>query len=350
VKETATDGTVQPSPPPEATHRVVVDEAHDGWRLDMCVAALVPGVSRSAAQRLIEGGRVTVAGRRRPQGFRVAAGVAIEASVPVAAPREAPRPQAGDLDILFEDDDLLAINKRPGVVVHPGAGHQSGTLVNQLAATGRTFSVIGGADRPGLVHRLDRDTSGVLLIAKSDAAHLALAAQFKDRVVSKTYLALVLGPQIPDRGAIASDFGRRPGDRKQFTGRVRSDRKALTEYETIARAGLCALVRVRPRTGRTHQIRVHLSENGHPIVGDRVYGRAYPRPGSRPEDEAAALRTITRHALHALAIRFRHPRTGEWMQVAAPLPRDFRQVLEAVFGSVPADLAGPAPDSGIDPP
>lgn len=312
-----------------------MDDAHAGWRLDMCVAALVPAVSRSAAQRLIDAGEVLLDGRRRPQGFRVPGGATLEVRVPATPPRESPRPSAGELDILFEDDDVLAINKRPGLVVHPGAGHQSGTLVNQLLASGRSFSILGGADRPGLVHRLDRDTSGVMLVAKNDAAHIALAAQFKDRVVAKTYLALVLGPQLPDQGVIASDFGRRPGDRKQFTGRVRSDRKAITEYETVARADLCALVRVRPRTGRTHQIRVHLSELGHPIVGDRVYGRAYPRPGSRPESEATALREMTRHALHALAIRFLHPRTGVSMEITAPLPRDYRQLLHAVFGDAP---------------
>ncbi len=315
----------------------------------MCIAALVPGVSRSAAQRLIDGGAVSVNGRRRPQGFRVPAGATLAVQVPAQTPRATPRPQAGDLDILFEDDDLLAINKRHGVVVHPGAGHQSGTLVNQLIATGRSFSVVGGEDRPGLVHRLDKDTSGVMLIAKNDATHIALAAQFKDRQVSKAYLALVLGPRIPDRGVIESDFGRRPGDRKQFTGKVRSGRKAITEYETLARAGLCALVLARPRTGRTHQIRVHLSEHGHPIVGDRIYGRAYPRPGSRPEDEAAALRIMTRHALHAYTIRFRHPGTGAWLEIVAPLPRDFANILEAVFGSLPQAVQRPGGVFGLDP-
>lgn len=316
----------------------------------MCIAARVPGVSRSAAQRLIEAGEVTVDGRKRPQGFRVAGGAVIAVHVPAAPARTLPSPQAGDLDILFEDEDLLAVNKRAGVVVHPGAGHQSGTLVNQLVATGRSFSVIGGEDRPGLVHRLDRDTSGVLVIAKNDATHVALAAQFKNREVSKTYLALVLGPRIPDRGVIESDFGRRPGDRKQFTGKVRSGRRAITEYETIARAELCALVFARPRTGRTHQIRVHLSEHGHPIIGDRIYGRAYPRPGSRPETEAAALRTMTRHALHAFAIRFRHPGSGAPVEIVAPLPRDFTHLLEAVFGTLPGVVQRPGGVSRFDPP
>ena len=279
------------------THQVEIDPTRDGMRLDMAIAALVPGVSRSAAQRLVELGEVRLDGRRRPQGFRVTTGALLEVRIPAPPVRTGLVPQAGgDLDILFEDDVVMAIAKRAGTVVHPGAGHQSGTLVNQLIASGRTFSVIGGEDRPGLVHRLDKDTSGVLLLAKSDQAHATLAMQFKDRTIRKAYLALVLGAQIPDRGVFRSSFGRSPGDRKQFTGRVTSEREAITEYQTVLRSSLCALVVARPRTGRTHQIRVHLAEGGHPIVGDRVYGRAYPRPGSTPQAEAASLRMMERHA------------------------------------------------------
>jgi 23S rRNA pseudouridine1911/1915/1917 synthase len=315
------------------SHSFVADGAHAGARLDVLVAALVPGVSRSAAQRLIDAGHVTVDGRRRPQGFRVAEGQAVSVTVPPPEPRAAPVAGPVDLDVLLEDDAVLALNKRPGLVVHPGAGHQSGTLVDLLVASGRTLSTLGGPDRPGLVHRLDRDTSGVILVAKTDAAHESLSRQFKDRTVRKAYLALVLGPAIPDRGTISSAFGRSAGDRKQFTGRVREGRSAVTDFETRLRGSLCALVVVRPRTGRTHQIRVHLAERGHPIVGDHVYGRAYPRPGSRPEDEAATLRTIERQALHAFALRFAHPVTGRPVEVAAPVPRDLRRVCEAVFGA-----------------
>jgi 23S rRNA pseudouridine1911/1915/1917 synthase len=309
-----------------------VDPARGGGRLDVTVAAMAPGVSRSAAQRLIEVGLVLVDGRRRPQGFRVATGAVVRVSIPPAPERPPPGPLPGELTVLLEDDHVLAIAKRPGLVVHPGAGHQSGTLVDILLASGRSLSVVGGEDRPGLVHRLDRDTSGVMLVAKTDAAHEALSRQFKDRTVRKGYLALVLGPHLPDRGTFSSSFGRRVGDRKQFTGRVASGREAVTEYRTLLRGGLCALVLARPKTGRTHQIRVHLAEGGHPIVGDHVYGRAYPRPGSRPEAEAAAVRRIERQALHAWAIRFRHPATGEQIEVKAPLPRDLRAVLSAVFG------------------
>lgn len=302
-------------------------------RLDVLIAAHVPGVSRSAAQRLIREGHVRVDGRPRPQGFRPGPGARIVVEVPVPAPRvPALQAESGDLDILFEDETLLAIAKRPGIVVHPGAGHRSGTLVNLLLASGRSLSSLGGPERAGLVHRLDRETSGVLLVAKDDRAHEVLARQFKERTLRKAYLALVLGAGIPDAGEIATAFGRRPGDRKQFTSRVRQGREAVTEYRTLQRGGLCALVLVRPRTGRTHQIRVHLAERGHPVVGDRVYGRAWPRPGSRPAAEAEALRAMTRVALHAWALRFWHPTTGEVATLVAPVPRDFRDVCTAVFG------------------
>ena len=328
-------------------HAVTVDQIHDGSRLDMAVAALVPGVSRSAAQRLIELGEVRVNGRKRPQGYRVVVGATLQVRIPTPPPRTGLIPQTGgELDILYEDDQVLAVAKKPGTVVHPGAGHQSGTLVNQLIASGRTFSIIGGEDRPGLVHRLDKDTSGVILLAKSDAAHSALAKQFKDRTIRKAYLAIVLGAHLPDRGEFRSSFGRRPGDRKQFTGRVSSEREAITEYQTVMRASLCALVVARPRTGRTHQIRVHLAEGGHPIVGDHVYGRAYPRPGSQPEAEVAAMKLISRQALHAWGIRFTHPADGRWIEIIAQPPRDFRIVLDAVFGETWRETLSNVPIDG----
>jgi 23S rRNA pseudouridine1911/1915/1917 synthase len=335
------DDAGPPQGTPARTERVVVDAARRGGRLDVALAALVPGVSRSAAQRLVEGGLVRVDGRRRPQGYRVGEGAVLEVEIPATAPRAAPGPMPGELPILYEDDALLAVDKRPGLVVHPGAGHQSGTLVNLLLASGRALSVLGGPDRPGLVHRLDRDTSGVMVVAKTDAAHEALSRQFKDRVVRKAYLALVLGAHVPDRGLIESSFGRRTGDRKQFTGRVAAGREAVTELRAVLRGGLCALVLALPRTGRTHQIRVHLAEGGHPIVGDHVYGRAYPKPGSRPEGEADALRAVHRHALHAWCLAIRHPVTGQPMRFTAPIPRDLATVFAAVFGP---DWAGALPD------
>lgn len=315
-----------------AIHRIEVDASRAGERLDVLVAVSLPQVSRSAVQRLIAQDRVLVDGRRRPRGFRVPEGAVIQVEVPPEPPRSPLEPQPGDLDILYEDQEVLALLKRPGVVVHPGAGHRSGTLVNRLLASGRTFSTLGGEDRPGLVHRLDKDTSGVLLLAKTDRAHLSLSRQFQDRTIRKAYLAMVLGATTPDQRVIRSAFGRRPGDRKQFTGKVREGREAVTEVRTLIRGTLCALVLAIPRTGRTHQIRVHLAEAGHPIVGDRVYGRGWPRPGSRPEEEVEALRRIDRQALHAWIIRFTHPADGTPRIVTAPLPGDLLEVLDGVFG------------------
>lgn len=297
------------------------------------MAERVPRLSRSAAQRLIRLGLVRVDGRVRPQGFRPRPGMQVVVEVPAPPPaKPAIRGEPGDLDILFEDEYLLAIAKRPGVVVHPGAGHRSGTLVNILLASGRRLSSYGGPERAGLVHRLDRDTSGVLLIAKDDSHHEVLARQFKDRTVRKAYLALVLGSRLPDKAEIRTAFGRRPGDRRQFTSRVREGREAVTGYRTLLRGNLSALVLVWPRTGRTHQVRVHLAEHGHPIVGDREYGRAYPRPGSRPIEEAEALRAMRRVALHAWALGFRHPASGHALTIVAPVPKDFRDVCVTVFG------------------
>ena len=320
------------TPQASSVHWIEVDAAQAGERLDVLIAARLPFLSRSAAQRLIEQGQVRVDGRKRPRGFRVPAGATIQVEVPPEPQRPPLEPQPGDLDILFEDDEVMALAKRPGVVVHPGAGHRSGTLVNRLLASGRAFSTLGGEDRPGLVHRLDKDTSGVLLLAKTDRAHQALSRQFQDRTVRKTYLALVLGSDPPDQQVIRSAFGRRPGDRKQFTGRVREGREAVTEVRTLIRGRLCALVMAHPRTGRTHQIRVHLAEAGHPVVGDRVYGRGWPRAGSRPEEEVEILRHVQRQALHAWSLQFRHPVDGELRTVVAPVPRDLSEALDGLFG------------------
>ena len=297
----------------------------------MLVAARLPEVSRSQAQRLIRAGLVRVDGRVRAQGFRPAPGSVIEVTLPEPPRPSSPLAEPGDLEILYEDDRILAIAKRPGDVVHPGAGHRSGTVVNRLLASGRALSSIGGPERAGLVHRLDRETSGVLVIAKDDEAHAALARQFKDRTIRKAYLALVLGAGTPDRWRVQTAYGRRSADRRQFTGRVREGREAVTEFFTLLRGALCAWILAHPRTGRTHQIRVHLAEGGHPIVADRVYGRGYPRTRAETA-ETQALRRLNRTALHAWGLRFRHPGSGDPITLIAPVPEDLREVLRAIFG------------------
>lgn len=312
----------------------IAEASDEGSRLDMAIAARFPLISRSVAQKTVKNQGVLVNGRPKPPGFRLQEGLTVEITLPEAAEHKPVSADTGggSLDILWEDDYLMIVNKKAGLVVHPGAGHGSGTLVNILLASGRSFSTIGGEDRPGLVHRLDKDTSGVMVIAKDNATHEKLSNQFKDRVIQKTYLAIVLGPRINDRGIIETSFGRRSGDRKQFTGKVLDGKPAITEYETLLRANLCALVAAYPKTGRTHQIRVHLAESGHPVVGDHVYGRSHPKRGSLPGSEVEALENMKRHALHAWRIEFVHPATGAQISVKAPLPGDFRRTLDGLFG------------------
>lgn len=322
----------------EKEFTLLVSENQKGERLDVFIASSNIGLTRSAAQRAIKEGLVTVSGVRRPQGYRLKGGEEVKILLPQKEEKDQGLeglvgPQREELPILYEDPYLLAVAKRPGLVVHPGAGHRTGTLVSLLLASGRRLSTIGGPERAGLVHRLDKETSGVLLVAKDDWTHAELARQFKERLVSKAYLALVLGAHIKDSGTIKTFYGRRPSDRRQFTSRVKSEREAITEYRTLARASLCALVLARPLTGRTHQIRVHLAEHGHPVVGDHVYGRAYPRKGSEPEREVEVLRTIGRTALHAWALLFVHPKTGQKMRLFAPVPSDLEEAFSALFGN-----------------
>lgn len=316
------------------TLEFTTNETHDTTRLDMAIAAAFPAISRSVAQKIIKNGDVRVDGRNRPAGFRLQPGMVVTVTAPEKIENAVPRPEPGSspLDILYEDEFLIVINKPAGLVVHPGAGHGSGTLVNRLLASGRTFSNFGGEDRPGIVHRLDKDTSGAMIVALDNGTHEKLSDMFRERTIHKTYLAVVLGPGIKDQGLIETFFARRAGDRRQFTGRVGEGRAAVTEFRTMLRGNLCALVAAHPKTGRTHQIRVHMAESGHPIVGDRVYGRGWPRRGSRPEHEVLAMEIMKRHALHAWRIEFIHPVTGETVDVKAPLPGDFRKMLDGLFG------------------
>ncbi len=298
---------------PEAKTNQAADLVADiaGERLDVFVARRLPEFTRSRAQRLIDDGRVTVAGQRAKPALRLEAGQRVHVVLP---PPVADRvePESIALDILFEDADLLAVNKPAGMMVHPAPGHRSTTLVNAILAHCRDLSGIGGVLRPGIVHRLDRDTSGVIVVAKNDAAHNALARQLKDRSVEKTYLALVQGTPRPAEGVIDAPIARDPRNRQRMAV-VEGGREAVTSYRVVERFRGMSLLEVRPRTGRTHQIRVHLAAIGHPIVGDRTYGRP------------SAL--IARQSLHARRIAFAHPRSGERMEIEAPLPRDLRDVL-----------------------
>ncbi|MBM4386571.1 MAG: RluA family pseudouridine synthase [Deltaproteobacteria bacterium] len=299
-------------------------------RLDLFLSGRMKGFSRSQIQKMIEDGLVLLNGGAAPPSRKVKTGSTITVSVPRPAEYEAV-PQDLPLEVLYEDSDILVINKSAGMVVHPGAGNPDGTVVNAVLSRCKDLSGIGGVLRPGIVHRLDKETSGVLLVAKNDSAHQNLGDQFKRRGVNKEYIAIALNPEIPDKGKFATKFGRSRNDRVKFSSRVRAGKEAVTEYEVLARSKTAALILVKPKTGRTHQIRVHLCESGHPIAGDKLYGRSYPKTSPENTDEIAALKSLARHALHAYYISFIHPRTGRLKEFKAPIPEDMRSVIKALF-------------------
>ena len=302
--------------------RLVVLPADDGLRLDVFVARHLPALSRARIQKLMSGGHVLRAGAAVKPALRVEAGwtIDVEVPAPVAA---TPRPEALPLTILHDDDDMVVVDKPAGLVVHPGAGHAGGTLVNALLHHVKGLSGIGGAERPGIVHRLDRGTSGVMVIAKHDRAHRALARQFHDREVRKEYVALVWG-RIPAGARIDRPIGRDPKHRQKMSSRARHAKAAETRVIEVTPLGSVSLVRLTIGTGRTHQIRVHLADEGHAVVGDTVYGgarRSLP-PG------LAALTTLERPFLHAASLSFAHPGTGKPVTFAAPLAEDLTAILE----------------------
>ena len=297
----------------------------DGVRLDRALAELMPERSRSAYARLIGEGRVQIEGKAALRASEtVTAGQRLEVDLPDPLPSTV-QSQDLPLEILFEDDDIVVLDKRPGIVVHPSAGHADKTLVNALLFHVRNLSGIGGEIRPGIVHRLDRDTSGVMIIAKNDEAHRALTAEWGTDRVRKEYTALVYGKPHPDHGTVDAPLGRDPHDRKRMAV-VAGGRRAITDFETVESLRYVALLRCRLRTGRTHQIRVHLKSIGHPIVGDPLYSGPQWR-GIPDKLLQKALKSFDRQALHASLIRFPHPRSGVVMTIEAPLPDDFAQLL-----------------------
>jgi 23S rRNA pseudouridine1911/1915/1917 synthase len=300
---------------PDQFQEYSVTQRDAGQRLDALLARC-SGLSRARVQRLIQDGHVLLGGHPQKSHHRVSPGETIQLRVPPPTPLDL-IPEAIPLDILYEDDDLLVLNKPPGMVVHPGAGRTSGTLVHALLAHCQTLPGIGGVERPGIVHRLDRDTSGGLVIAKTEAAHQSLSRQFKARQVRKTYLALVHGEMRQETGRIEAPIGRRENDRKRMGVRASGGREARTAYRVLRRLPGMTLVELGLETGRTHQIRVHLAHIAHPVVGDRVYGGRRERRHAGSDAPAAE-----RQLLHAWRLGFHHPRTGAWMEFTAPVPED----------------------------
>jgi 23S rRNA pseudouridine1911/1915/1917 synthase len=321
---------------PANPYRFTVAAEAAGKRLDVYLADELPSFSRATLRRAIDAGQVLVHGHAAKASLRLKVGSHVVVTQ-IDVPREGPAPQAIPLAILYEDDAIVAVNKPSGMIVHPAKGHWEGTLASALAHHFGALSQRGGPARPGIVHRLDRDTSGVIVVAKNDAAHDALAAQFKARLVEKEYLAIVIGVPNRDQDVIDEPIGDHPMQREKKA--IRRDdasaRPAITVYEVIERFNGFALVRARPKTGRTHQIRIHLAHAGHPVLCDRLYGgraqitelELIPR-GQVPEDASAVGKTLlTRQALHAHRLAIRHPTTSKEMQFEAPLPADFEQTL-----------------------
>jgi 23S rRNA pseudouridine1911/1915/1917 synthase len=308
------------------TEHFVVEKSLPGGRLDAFLRTKFPAASRGALQRLIEQGHVRVNGKTAKPAHSPRAGEKIEVHWPEARPAEA-QPEEMPLDILFEDQSLLVLNKPAGLVVHPAAGHEEHTLVNALLhhCAGQ-LSGIGGVARPGIVHRLDKETSGCLVVAKNDETHLALSKQFAERRVQKIYNAIVCGELARDSGEIRAAIARHPSHRKRMA--VRDDgsgRAAHTSWRVFERLNAATFVEAHIHTGRTHQIRVHFQHLGHPLVGDETYGA---RPNAR-------LKELTNYAaprvmLHARELSFIHPRSEKEMSFESPLPKDFRDALECL--------------------
>ena len=294
--------------------RLTADQ--NGERLDAFLSRQGDNLSRSAAQKLIEAGAVRLNGRLPKKNDRLNLGDTVEYTIP--EPKEVDiAPKDIPLEIVYEDEDVAVINKPKGLVVHPAAGHQDDTLVNGLLyAMGDSLSGINGELRPGIVHRIDKDTSGLLAIAKNDLAHTVLASQLKDHSMARTYEAIVCGSFREDSGTVDAPIGRHPTDRKKMCVTQRNSKPAVTHWEVVERFRGYTHIRCRLETGRTHQIRVHMAYIGHPILGDMVYGHKKPELGQSSQ------------CLHAGALCFRHPRDGRPILVFAPLPDYFQQVLE----------------------
>ena len=295
---------------------MILEASMDGERLDAFLSRSAEGLSRSAAQKLIADGNVRLNGSPARKNDRLRVGDSVELTIP--EPREVDiAPKQMPLDIVYEDEDVAVINKPKGLVVHPAAGHQDDTLVNGLLyAMGDSLSGINGELRPGIVHRIDKDTSGLLAIAKNDLAHTVLASQLKDHSMARTYEAVVCGSFKEDRGTVDAPIGRHPTDRKKMCVTQRNSKNAVTHWEVVERFRGYTHIRCRLETGRTHQIRVHMAYIGHPILGDTVYGHKKPELGQDSQ------------CLHAGALCFRHPRDGRPVMVFAPLPDYFQTVLE----------------------
>jgi len=319
---------------PEETETVMLSASAEdaGQRLDAFLAAHIDGWSRSRLQRVIDDGDVLVNGRATKTSYKLRANDEIEADLSTLPPSTF-LPEDIPLEVVFEDDDLIVVNKPAGIVVHPAHGAHSGTLANALAFHFQKLSSAGGETRPGIVHRLDKDTSGLMVVAKTETAHESLADQFRDREVFKSYVALVHGQMDKDAGEVAQPIARDPRHRTRMAV-VRTGRSALTLYRTRQHFGRFTLLDIELKTGRTHQIRVHMAWLKHPVVGDETYGSGRDKTIVDPKIRGQVAK-LGRQFLHAGKLGFRHPRTNEPLEFSADLPVELSELLEVVRASRP---------------
>ncbi len=307
-----------------------------GCRLDAFLTEAIDELSRTRAAWHVLHGHVALddpRGKLKP-GFKLREGTRVTIELqPLPVPSS--KPQDLPLTVVYEDDDVIVVAKRPGRVVHPGAGHPDGTLINALLHHDPKLAEVGESLRPGLVHRLDKDTSGLLVVARTPKAHATLAADFAARRIERYYAAICIGRLRDDELLIDTNYGRHRRHRRKFSGRVEEGKRAITQVQVIGRSALCTLVRCRLQTGRTHQIRVHLSERGYPVAGDELYGgvRNHPKT-SRTVTDAALLRRLPRMALHAYRLGFIHPRTGELLRFNQTWPDDLAPVARGLFAEL----------------
>lgn len=306
----------------QSAFTILVEPSDSGKRLDLYIASCISDCSRSVATNLIRNGKIRVQGMVRKPGYRIKAGDEIRGCIPPPEPLIF-KPEPIPIEILHEDKDIIVINKSSGLVVHPAPGHYSGTLVNALLYHCPKLNGIGGVLRPGIVHRLDKDTSGVLVVAKNDRAHQNLSKQFKSRQIKKEYLALVHGNMESDSGSVSLSIGRHPVDRKKMSTNSRKSRTAETTWQIRERFELASLIEVNLKTGRTHQIRVHCAAIKHPVMGDKVYG-------PRKRGKNVIYGKVPRQMLHAWRITLTHPVTKAVVSFEAPIPSDMQAVITAL--------------------
>ena len=315
------------------TFTIVAAESDSDTRLDSFISSHIAYCSRGLAASLIKKGFIRVSGSTRKPGSRIRTGDIIEGTIPEPEPVTF-QPEAIQLCVLYEDAHIIIVNKVAGMVVHPAPGHATGTLVNALLHHCPDLEGIGGERRPGIVHRLDKDTSGVLVVAKNQTSHQKLSAQFKTRRVNKEYLAVVHGDVKQEKGTIQKPLGRHPSDRKKMSVHSRKPRTATTIWQVKERFDGFTLLLLQILTGRTHQIRVHMSSENHPIVGDPVYGtRTANRKIRQARDKAALIHKVTRQMLHAYRIQLQHPHTEEMMEFEAPVPEDMQVLVDGLRAS-----------------